>query len=178
MLNGQAISPRRLLALDCRALSRETEELNLNLLADQLISIFWRFLPPAARDSLSGGLENDIWQAMLSAGSGNVKKLLFRTYSNIVLSKEGQDKLFTIWKQQQPPAGVKLSEEDYTSLAAALALRAYPGDQKILEEQLARIQNEDRRQRLVFLLPALSNDIRERDRFFDSLEVAQGRKKE
>jgi aminopeptidase N len=43
---------------------------------------------------------------------------------------------------------------------------------------LTRIQNEDRRQRLVFLLPALSNDIRERDRFFDSLKVAQGRKKE
>ncbi len=178
MLDGQSISPRRLLALDRRALSQETEELNLNLLVDQLISIYWRFLPPAARDSLSGGLEKDIWQAMVSASSGNVKKLLFRTYSNIVLSQQGQDRLFGIWKQQQPPAGVKLSEEDYTSLAAALALRAYPGEQKILEEQLARIQNEDRRQRLIFLLPALSNDIRERDRFFDSLKVAQGRKKE
>jgi len=178
MLDGQAISPRRLLALDRRALSQETEELNLNLLTDQLISIYWRFLPPAARDSLSVGLENDIWQAMLSAVSGNVKKLLFRTYSNIMISKEGQNRLFAIWKQQQPPAGVKLSEEDYTNLAAALALRAYPGDQKILEEQLGRIQNEDRRQRLVFLLPALSNDIRERDHFFDSLKVAQGRKKE
>ncbi|MES1159449.1 MAG: aminopeptidase, partial [Bacteroidota bacterium] len=34
------------------------------------------------------------------------------------------------------------------------------------------------RQRLLYLLPALSNDIRERDRFFDSLTTAGGRKKE
>src|SRR5258708_11754325 len=115
---------------------------------------------------------------MLSAGSPNEKKLLFRTYTNIFLSKQGQDRMFAIWKQQVPPAGVKLSEEDYTNLAAVLALRTYPGNQKILEEQLARIKNEDRRQRLIYLLPALSNDIRERDRFFDSLKVAVVRKKE
>lgn len=178
MLDGQVISPRRLLALDRRALSQETEELNSNLLADQLISIYWRFLSPSTRDSLAAGLESDIWRAMLSAGSGNIKKLLFRTYSNIVLSKEGQDRLYTIWKDQQPPSGVKLSEEDYTSLAAALAIRNYPEYRKILGQQLGRIRNEDRRQRLNFLLPALSNDSKDRDGFFDSLKVAQGRKKE
>ncbi|HTI11900.1 MAG TPA: M1 family aminopeptidase [Puia sp.] len=178
MLDGQSISPRRLLTLDRKALSKETEELNLNLLTDHLISIYWRFLSPATRDSLSAGLEKDVWQAMRSAGSGNEKKLLFRTYSNIVLSRQGQDSLYSIWKQQQPPAGVKLSEEDYTNLAAALALRGYPGEQQILREQLARITNEDRHGRLLYLLPALSNDIRERDRFFDSLTTAGGRKKE
>lgn len=178
MLDGQVLTPRQLLAFDRRALSQETEELNLNLVADQIVSIYWRFLSPATRDSLAGGLENDIWQTMLSAGSANEKKLLFKTYTNIVLSKLGQDKLYAIWKQQVPPAGVKLSEEDYTSLAAALALRAYPGERTILEEQLSRIQNEDRRQRLLYLLPALSNDIRDRDRFFDSLTVEGGRKKE
>jgi aminopeptidase N len=178
MLDRQVLTPRQLLVLDRRALSQETEELNLNLVADQVVSVYWRFLSPATRDSLAAGLEKDIWQAMLSAGSGNEKKLLFKTYSNIVLSKQGQDKLFDIWKRQEPPAGVRLSEEDYTNLATALALRAYPGEQKILEEQLARIQNEDRRQRLIYLLPALSNDIRVRDRFFDSLTMEGGRKKE
>ncbi|HWK06030.1 MAG TPA: M1 family aminopeptidase [Puia sp.] len=178
MLGRQVLTPRQLLGLNRRALSQETEELNLNLLTDQIVSIYWRFLSPAARDSLAGGLEKDIWQAMLSAGSANEKKLLFKTYSNIVLSKQGQDRLYAIWKQQVPPAGVKLSEEDYTSLAAALALRAYPGERTMLQEQLSRIQNEDRRQRLIYLLPALSNDIRDRDRFFDSLTVDGGRKKE
>lgn len=178
MLDGRVITPRRLLDLNRRALSQETEELNLNLLTDQLTAIYWRFLSPATRDSLSAGLEQDVWQAMLSGDSGNEKKLLFRTYTNIVLSRQGQHKLFTIWQRQQPPPGVKLSEEDYTSLAAALALRAYPGEQKILQGQLARIQNDDRRQRLMYLLPALSNDIRERDQFFDSLTTAAGRKKE
>jgi aminopeptidase N len=63
-------------------------------------------------------------------------------------------------------------------LAAALSLRGYPDQELILQEQLSRIQNTDRRQRLLFLLPALSGDTAERDKFFDALKVAAGRKKE
>jgi aminopeptidase N len=87
-------------------------------------------------------------------------------------------RLYNIWKDQQPPAGVKLSEEDYTGLAAALALRSHPQQDLVLQEQLSRIQNADRKQRLQFLLPALSADTTERDRFFNALKTETGRKKE
>ena len=53
---------------------------------------------------------------------------------------------------------MKLTEDDYTSLALALAVRDYPAPQPILPQQLARIKNPDRRQRLEFLMPALSPD--------------------
>jgi aminopeptidase N len=178
MLDGRGIDARQLLELDRSSIAGEVEELNLNILLDQLNSIYWRYLPSAARDSLAAGLEEDLWQGMLKASSGNLKKQFFRTYANIVISGPGVRRLYTIWKAQQPPTGVKLSEEDYTGLAAALALRGYPEQAVILEEQLGRIQNADRRMRLQFLMPALSSDTAERDRFFEALKSEVGRKKE
>ena len=56
------------------------------------------------------------------------------------------DTIYAIWKQRRAPAGVVLTEDDYTNLAAALALRNYAGSKAILDEQLTRIQNNDRRQ--------------------------------
>jgi aminopeptidase N len=178
MLDGQVITPRQLLAYDRKALTRETEELDLNILLDQVNSIFWRLLPSAGRDSLAEGLEETCWQAMQQAQTPNEKKLLFRAFSNIVLTRPGQDTLFDIWKSGRPPAGVKLSEDDYTGLAVALALRAYPGYRDILQEQLARIQNKDRKERLQYLLPSLSDDEGERDRYFATLSTAEARRKE
>jgi aminopeptidase N len=178
MLDGRVLTPRELLDYDRRAFFREPEELNLNILLEQVSVIFWHFLSPAGRDSLAEGLEEDCWKAMAAAGTGNEKKLFFRTLANIVRSNEGQDSLFAIWKKRQPPPGVKLSEDDYTGLAAALAIRNYPGYQLILAEQLSRIQNRDRKDRLEYLLPSLSNDPAERDSFFATLRVADARRKE
>jgi aminopeptidase N len=178
MLAGQTIRPRQLLAFDRQELFREPEELNLSILLDQVNSVFWRFLPVGLRDSLAPGLEEDCWQAMLRAPSDNEKKLLFRTFSSIVITREGTDKLFYIWKDRRPPAGVQLSEDDYTSLAAALALRDYPDYRGILDEQLGRIKNVDRRERWLWLQPALSNDVAVRDRFFAGLKDAGNRRKE
>jgi aminopeptidase N len=178
MLAGMAVTPRQLLAYDRRALSREPEELNLNILLEQVNSVFWRFLSPPLRDSMARGLERDLLQAMDVVTSGNEKKLLFRAFSNIALSQEGQDRLFLIWKNRQPPAGVKLSEDDYTNLAVALALRDYPEYRAVLAEQVSRIQNKDRKARLEYLLPALSDDSAERDRYFATLASAEARRKE
>jgi len=183
MLDGLAVSPRQLLALDRAALAKESEELVLNLLVDQLVSIYWRFIPATTRDSMARRLEEEIWQAMLGDRPANIKKILFRTYSNIVLTRDGTERLYTVWKREQPPAGVKLTEEDYTNLAAALAirsdsLRSGTGQGAILQEQGRRIKNQDRKERWEYLLPSLSADVRERDAYFATLQTAEGRKKE
>lgn len=178
MLDGKANTPGQLLEFDRLALTHEPEELNLNVLLDQVSSIFWRFLTPAERIAIAPGLEADLWQTMLRVPAGNEKKLLFRTYSNIVLSGEGEDRLYGIWKDARPPAGVKLSEDDYTGLAAALALRVYPGYMDILQEQGGRIHNSDRKARWQYLQTALSADTAERDRFFASLQDPAARRKE
>jgi aminopeptidase N len=48
----------------------------------------------------------------------------------------------------------------------------------VLLQQQSRITNPDRKQRLLFLVPALSADASTRDRFFASLKDATVRKKE
>jgi len=178
MLDGQAFSPRQLLEYDRQLLAHEPEELNLNILLDQLQSVFWRFLPTTARDSLAADLERDCWSALQSVPSVNEKKLLFRTFTNIATTRQAMDTIYAIWKQRRAPVGVVLTEDDYTSLAAALALRNYAGSKDILDEQLTRIRNDDRRQRLIYLLPALSNDEKQRDSFFMSLQAPEARRKE
>ncbi|MDB5115640.1 MAG: aminopeptidase [Mucilaginibacter sp.] len=178
MLNGNTITPARLLKFDQGALLKETEELNVNILLEQLSSIFWRFTPRTKWDEQAPGIENILWQTMQQAKTANQKKLLFKTYSSIAITKTAQNRLYEIWKNKQAPDGIKLTEDDYTSLAGALAIRNYANYQEILNEQLTRIQNPDRKQRLQFLMPSLSNNAAERDAFFESLKEAKNRAKE
>lgn len=178
MLNGQALRPAQLLDFTRLNLTREPEELNLKLLTGQASAIFWQFLGPAQRLKLGPGLEQSLWAAMLKNPSANSQKQLFKTYQSVALTKEAQSRLYRIWQTQQAPAKVKLTEDDYTALALALAVRDYPAPDPILPAQLARITNADRRLRLQFLMPALSPDGATRDAFFAGLKDEQNREKE
>ena len=178
LLRGQALTPAQLLAVDRRGLTAEPEELNLRLLTGQLGTLFWQFTRPAARAALAPTLEADIWRAMQQNPAPNAKKLLFKLYQNVALTPAATARLFRVWQQQAPPPGVKLTEDDYTALALALAVRDYAPAANILPTQLARIQNPDRRQRMQFLLPALSPDPTVRDVFFASLQDEKNREKE
>lgn len=177
MLNGRYIKPAELLTLFMEGLSKEKEELNLKLITGYIGTIYWEFISEQERNDLNGTLENKIWQAMPEQQNVNAKKLLFKTYQDVFLSKTANILLHEIWKTQKAPEGVKLSEDDYTSLAFSLALR--PGnDAAILSEQLKRISNVDRKKRFEFIMPALSANVTERDRFFKSLELKVNREKE
>jgi aminopeptidase N len=109
--------------------------------------------------------------------TANKKKLLFKTFQSIALSGAAEDTLYRVWKDQKPPEGVRLTEEDYSALAMSLAVKDYPAEE-ILKQQLARIKNVDRRNRLQFLMPALSGKVQERDTFFHSLKNENNREKE
>ncbi|RNI30153.1 aminopeptidase [Rufibacter immobilis] len=178
MQNGREITPPQLLNFYRLGLSREQEELNLKLMTGQLSDIFWRFLPASQRAALAPLLEQEVWSALEKASSGNVKKLLFKTYQGIALSPAAQDRLYQIWDKEQAPTGVRLTEDDYTSLAQSLAVRDYQNSPQLLARQLARISNPDRKKRLQFLLPALSSDVKERDAFFASLKKEENREVE
>lgn len=178
MQNGRAISPKQLLDFYRKSLTQEPEELNLKLITGQLSDIFWRFLPAAERTQLAPTLEKELWSALQKNTAANAKKLLFKTYQSIALSKSAQDQLYQIWDKEQAPAGVKLSEDDYTSLALALAVRDYPNSSQILARQMQRTPNPDRKKRLQFMLPALSGDVKERDAFFASLKKEENREVE
>ncbi|UOQ55701.1 M1 family aminopeptidase [Hymenobacter cellulosivorans] len=178
MLRGVVVKPMELLDAYRQVLTREPEELNLKLLTGQASVIFWQFLSPAQRRAVGPGLEQDLWAAIQKNPVPNSKKQLFKTYQSVALTKEAQNRLYQIWQAQQAPVGVKLTEDDYTALALALAVRDYPAAQPILPAQLARIPNPDRQQRLQFLMPALAPEASTRDAFFASLAQERNREKE
>jgi aminopeptidase N len=185
MLTGRrdkpgVISPAQLAATYQQLLTTETEELNLRLLTSQLSDLVWIYTKPESRLTLATSVEQAAWQAMQQAtgkSASGRKKLLFRLYQSIALSPDARQRLYAIWKDQQAPAGITLTEDDYTSLALALAVRDYPAP-GILTEQLTRIKNPDRQKRLQFMMPALSGNVAERDAFFASLATESNRDRE
>jgi len=177
MLECKNIRPTELMTLYLSLLSKEKEELSLSLLAGQLSDIYWHYILPKERSVVMQAMANSLWRTMIEETASGKKKTLFRTYQSIALDSASVNRLYQIWKNQEPPQGLRLSEEDYTSLALNLSLKEYP-DETILKTQLDRITNNDRKERLQFLMPAVSKDEKERDAFFASLEDLSIRKKE
>ncbi|WP_373331068.1 M1 family aminopeptidase [Salmonirosea aquatica] len=178
MLNKKSgITPALLADLLVKMLGKETEELNLDLITDQLSTIYWQFFSPTRRAEWSEYLEGKIWETMHQISDANKKKVVFKLYQNIALGTSAQEQLYEIWKDQKAPTGVTLTEDDYTSLALALAVRDYPVPD-LLEQQLTRIKNPDRQKRLRFMVPALSAEVGVRDAFFASLKEEKNRDRE
>jgi aminopeptidase N len=177
MLNARSVKPEALFLILLKDFSMEKEELNLKLMAGYLTSIYWNFTLPADRYKLTEDLETRVWAAMETQTTPNNKKILFKAYQDIFSTPYAVRKLTGIWKSQQAPEGIKLTEDDFTALAFSLALR--PGaDSSMLSEQLSRIKNPDRRSRFEFITPALSADRSVRDQFFKRLELRSNRAKE
>jgi aminopeptidase N len=177
MLNGRTIKPTALLNLFAEGLGKEQEELNLKLLSGYIGAVYWSYTKPEDRERMSLALEAKIWAAMFHQERTNNKKLLFKLYQDVFLNHAAYQKLAYVWKLRQAPAGIKLTEDDYTSLAFSLSLRKY-GDSSILTQQLERITDPDRRRRFQFIMPAVSADPGIRDAFFNSLAEKKNREKE
>lgn len=177
MLAGRTFKPAELLKLYQQGISVEKNEMNLRLLTGYISNIYWTFLLPADRLALSTGLEQALWRSMEQQTAANNKKILFGAYQNICLSVEGKSRIYQIWLTQKPPAGIKLAEDDYTGMALSIALKSDTVTQ-VLKQQQGRITNVDRKNRLNFLIPALSLDVQERDAFFNRLAESKYRAKE
>ena len=177
MLSGRYYKPKELLDLLSKGLVAEKEETNLRLLTGYISSVYWEFIKPDVRKQLSVVLENELWDAIKQQALPNNKKILFKAYQDIYLSDSASKNIYTIWEKQSPPTGVKLTEDDFTSLASSIALKDDTAAH-VLKQQENRITNIDRKKRLEFLMPALSADANERDRFFDSLQFKKNRQKE
>jgi aminopeptidase N len=64
------------------------------------------------------------------------------------------------------------------TLAYELAMRLPDRSDEILETQLERMENEDRKKRMAFVMPALSPDPGTRGQFFERLKDAKNRRPE
>lgn len=177
MLSGKSFKPYELMVILLKGIIVEKNEMNLRLLTGYMTNIYWTFLSADKRESVNVLMEKTIWNALIAEPLANNKKILFNAYQNIYQSPEAGKRLYDIWLKQSAPEGIKLQEDDYSSLALTIALKTDTIN-NILKEQLARTKNEDRKNRLVYLMPAISLDVKERDNFFNSLKDRKNRRKE
>jgi len=177
MLSGKSYNPLALLHLFTKGISMEKNEMNLKMLTNYINTIYWSFIMPKDRSAISETLEELLWRAMEQEFLPNNKKILFKTYQEIYLSNKAKSNIYKIWQSQQSPVGIRLTEDDFTSLALTIALKS-DTPTSVLKVQKDRTTNIERKNRLTFLMPALSTNAQERNDFFNSLLDRKNRTKE
>ena len=117
-------------------------------------------------------LEKELWQEVEGGKSAQFRLQAFRQFVGIALSDEAANRMYSVWKDDHKPGGVFLSERDYIGLSYQLAMHLPERADEIVEEQLSRISNTDRRAEYLFVSPAVSASKAVRDSVFDALLVA------
>ena len=172
------VTPQGFLELEFRALSTESDELNIQQMLAYLRAASWRLLSDDARRRLAPRLEATLRNGLARARTTSLKAVYFAALRNIALMPDTLAWLERVWRRQESVPGLTLAENDESTLALDLAVRGVPGWNEILYDQLDRIQNGDRHERFAFLIPALSADVSTRDRFFGSLADVANRRHE
>ena len=177
MLDGD-VRAADLIELALRALPRETDELLAQRILGYLNQAYWRFSPASRRTALAVRVETALRAGLEAAETPSLKGAYFAALRDVALTGPTLGWLRRVWRQEQKIPGLTLAENDDIALAQELAVRAVPGWQEILRQQIDRTKNPDRKARLQFIVPALSDDPAVRDRFFESLKNAANRRRE
>ena len=177
MLDGR-VAPPAIMALALRALPLEGDELNVARILGYAVQTYWMFLDTPARDATSPSLERLLRAGLDHATTASLKSAWFSALRDTARSQPVVEWLERIWRKTDVVPGLPLAEPDYITLALELAVREVPAWKEILDEQLTRTENPDRKARLAFVRPALSPDQSTRDAFFESLKDVRNRRRE
>jgi aminopeptidase N len=176
LLDGELPTSRFLdLAID--ALPREGDALNIQRILSYLQHAYWTFTPDADRRSRAPRVER-VLRVGLTSATPSLKGAYFEALRGVALTPETVGWLTRVWRGDEAVKGLTLAEPDLITLAQALAVREVSGWKAILEQQIGRTMNPDRKARLQFVVPALSSNPAERDRFFASLTDVTNRRHE
>jgi len=176
MLNG-LIEPEEFIKTISISLKTEENEQIVHQMLSYLETIYWKFLTEKQRKIFTRKVENILWNLLNKQGSKN-KVEYFETYQRIALSKQAINRLILIWEKKLKIPGLELSQGQFTELSFEIAIRDFDKSGNILEKQLSRIKNPDKKERMKFIIPALSGNKNIRDKFFESLKNPQRRKHE
>jgi len=159
-------------------LPTEGSILNTQYMVGRLTAIYWRFLTKIQQKEKVQELESLLLGLVEGKTNLGEKAIYFRAFVNLATSDESIAKMESLWSKNEDIEGLPLFERDYTLLAYELAVRDVENSNRILNEQLERINNSDRKARMKFVIPALSSDESERDAFFESLKDPENREHE
>jgi aminopeptidase N len=177
MLEGD-VPPGTLVDALTRAVSKEPDEQNRQRVLSYLTRAFWRFLPHPERERRAVALEATLRAGLDAAITSSQKAAWFNAYRDVVLTRDGVAWLTRVWRRDEKVAGLAFAETDEIAMALELAVREAPGWSQILETQLERTQNPDRKARFAFVMPALSADARVREQSFARFRRLENRRRE
>src|SRR6202049_3885061 len=115
----------------------------------------WHFLTPDARLALAPHLETALREGIARAGNSSLKSAYFRAFRDTALPREGGAWLERVWRKQETIPGLTFAEVDYISMALEIAVRLVADWRVVLDEQLQRTENPDRKGRFASGVAAL-----------------------
>ena len=166
------------MALAVRALPRETDEQNVQRVLGYTTRAFWRNLTPRQRSRHAPRLEAMLRAGITRAATSSAKSAWFSAFRDIATTRSGVAWLERVWRRGEQIPGLTFAETDEIAMALELAVRDVPAWNQILQTQLDRTQNPDRKARFAFVMPALSADPRTREQAFDRLRQVENRRRE
>jgi len=177
-LRGDGSLPEQYLNYIAGVLPKENNALLSDYLLGNLQSIWWTFLKAQDRKKYQDRIENELWTLLENTPDKGMKNSYFRTFRNLAATEGGLRKLELLWNDQLKVKDLVLSEDDKISLAYELALKGNTDGKGILAKQLSMTKNPDRKAKMEFVIPAISDLQSERDAFFESLKKQENREHE
>ncbi|MBW6479824.1 MAG: hypothetical protein K0B37_10370, partial [Bacteroidales bacterium] len=154
----------------------ETNQQLQNYLLSNLEQVCLNFLPYEAEPLYSGKAGYILWNS-LQKDNLKAKELFFEAWIKLARDQESLNQMIQIYENDLKIQGLNLSEQNRTQLALEIAMRS-PENSDLLQKELGRQENPDRKRRLEFILPAVSRNKKVRDEFFRKLKLAENRNPE
>ncbi|CAN5888477.1 M1 family aminopeptidase [soil metagenome] len=177
MLDGR-VPPTTMMDLLLKSAASERDELNVGRMLSYTRQAYWKFLAVPARAAVAPRLEQTLRAGLNGAANASLKSTWFNALRDTAPSAASLQLLERVWRKQEEIPGLTLAEPDFITLAQALAVKGVPSAEEILEGQIARTENPDRKAQMIFVRPALSRDQKTRDAFFATLSDAINRRRE
>jgi len=177
-LRGDGAKSDRYLAYLLDVLQRENNALISDYLLGNIQTIWWTFLTDQQRKQNQENTEKILWGLLENTTDKGMKNSYFRAFRNVTMTESGLRKLEVLWNDQLKVKDLILSEDDKISLAYELALKGHVDAKGVLAKQLSNTKNPDRKAKMEFVIPAISQDEKERDQFFESLKKEENREHE
>ena len=172
------VAPGAFIDAAIHALPAETDEQNTQRVLAYVSRAFWRYLPHEERIARAPVLEAALRAGIARAGTTSLKSAWFSAFRDDVLTADGVAFLERVWRRDEKIPGLPFVETDEIVMAMELAVREVPGWQEVLQTQLDRTQNPDRKARFAFVMPALSADPQVRGGAFERFRQLDNRRRE
>jgi aminopeptidase N len=160
------------------ALSSEGDEQNTQRILGYVSNAYWRLLSQDQRLARAPALEAALRAGLGRAGTTSLKSAWFSAFRDDVLTSDGVAWLERVWRRDERIPGLTFAETDEIAMATELAVREVPNWQQILQMQLDRTENPDRKARFAFVMPALSADPQVRGQAFERFRSLDNRRRE